>query len=148
MLLKRVFSAVAAESSSAPGGSQKRFGQTDAGFNDLEVRRGQGGGYEVLGHRTETFERPKGVEPRFGGGALGRQVEQRRNDGTILLEHEKFLRGVTPPTVGVGEVVDPLLGRFVEHAGLRPGLEIFVGQSVDATESDFLFQIVREYLFT
>ena len=57
------------------------------------------------------------------------------------------MRGVPPPSVGMGKVADPIDRGFVQHPRLGAGGEVFVRQSVDSAESDFFVQFVGFNLF-
>ena len=104
---------------------------------------------EFVIERAETVERPQRMQARTGIGSVGtREFCERGHDGDIAPQDEELLGGVAPPAIGVGQVLDPLGRRLVEHARLRAGLEILVTQAIDPAPPNLLLQIVGLDLFT
>ena len=103
---------------------------------------------EFVIERAETVERPQRMQARAGiSGVAASKFLEGRHDREIATQDEEFLRGVAPPAIGMGQVLHPLGGSFVEHARLRTGLEILVTQAIDAAPPDLLLQIVGLDLF-
>ena len=112
-------------------------GAADGGVFVLHFLTGKLGG-----EFAEAFERPDGVHASQVAGAFVSEFLEGGGDGLIGAEDEQLLSVVTPPAVGVFEVGDKLLRRFVEHLGKGAGREVVVDEPVDASALDVFGEAV------
>src|SRR5882757_438988 len=80
-------------------------------------------------------------KPRFISPYCADQVW---NDGFITFQNNQLLRCGAPPAVRVTEVGKKFRGCFTQQPGLRPGLHVFVNDSVDSSTTH---KLVVPFLF-